>query len=343
MTPVCIQSNDDASIHEAVRRLKAGGVVVIPTETVYGLAASTLDESALAQIFTLKGRPNDNPLIAHVLDQDQASTLVSGWDDRCRRLADRFWPGALTLIFHRRPEVPPVAAGGRDTLAVRCPSHPVARRVLTEFGGPVSAPSANRSNRISPTRASHVVDDYKSVSEAEDLLILDGGACDIGIESTVLDMTSSVPTVLRPGSITRNQLSEVLGPIESLHPTEQVHAPGTAARHYAPETPMILLNRNEIDSRSRAIAHRLGIVLIGSDPGVPGSHTIHVLPNDPLRFGEMLYSVLRELDEADVERILIERPPDIPVWDAVRDRLQRGSTHVSTTRSAGGGSSGGSS
>ena len=343
MSPTCIQSTDEASIREAVTRLKSGGVVVIPTETVYGLAASTFDESALAGIFTLKGRPNDNPLIAHVLDQDQAATLVSGWDDRCRRLADQFWPGALTLILHRRPEVPAIAAGGRDTLAVRCPAHPVARRVLQGFGGPVSAPSANRSNRISPTRASHVVDDYKSVPEAGDLLILDGGPCDIGIESTVLDMTSSIPTVLRPGSITRSQLSEVIGPVERFDPTEQIHAPGTSARHYAPQTPMVLLDRDEIDSRSRAATHPLGVVSIGSDPDVSGSHIVHVLPNDPSRYGEMIYSVLRGLDEADVERILIEHPPRTPDWDAVRDRLQRGSVHVSTMRSPGGGSSGGSS
>jgi L-threonylcarbamoyladenylate synthase len=343
MTGVQVQTPDAASINEAADRLRAGQVVVIPTETVYGLGASTLDAGALAKVFILKQRPEDNPLIAHVLDGEHAATLVSDWDERCRRLAEAFWPGPLTMILQRRPEVPDIASGGRNTLAVRSPSHPVARAVLTAFGGPISAPSANRSNRISPTLAAHVADDYLGVEEANDLLVLDGGGCDFGIESTVLDMTSPVPTILRPGSITLAAIADVIGQVDRAHSEKQTNSPGTTSRHYAPRTPMCLMDRDAIEAELRSTTESCVVLLFGSTLDGVDQPVIHTLPDDPIRCGEALYSTLRELDKGQHDRILVERPPVGPGWDAVRDRIQRASVDVSTTRSAGGGSSGGSS
>ena len=343
MIDIHVHTPDAASINEAADRLRSGGIVVVPTETVYGLAASTSDASAINKVFTLKSRPANNPLIAHVLDEDQACSIVSGWDDRCRLLAEHFWPGPLTLILPRRPGVPPIAAGGRETLAVRSPAHPVARALLTALGAPFSAPSANRSNMISPTRASHVVDDYQAVQEADGLLVLDGGACEIGIESTVLDLSTSVPTILRPGSISSAHIESVLGSVAHVQSDQQIHAPGTASRHYAPETPMHLLDRDAILQSIQSPDERLGVIMFGSNPPVSDRHSIHTLPDAPVVYAERLYATLRSLDGMGLDRILVEHPPDAPGWDAVHDRLQRGSTHVSTTRSAGGGSSGGSS
>ena len=343
MIDIRVHTPDAASIDEAADRLRSGDVVVVPTETVYGLAASTSDASAISRIFTLKSRPADNPLIAHVLDEAQACSVVSGWDDRCRALAEHFWPGPLTMILPRRPVVPAIAAGGRDTLAVRSPAHPVARAVLTALGTPFSAPSANRSNMISPTRASHVVDDYRTVQEADGLLVLDGGECEFGIESTVLDLTTSDPTILRPGSIPSTEIESLLGSVACVQPNTQIHAPGTASRHYAPRTPMHLLHRDEILGIIQSQDEHLGVIVFGSDLPSSRVHSIHRLPDSPDSYAERLYSTLRSLDGMGLDRILVEHPPDTTGWDAVRDRLQRGSTHVSTTRSAGGGSSGGSS
>ena len=344
MTGVHVQNSDAASINEAADRLRVGEVVVIPTETVYGLGASTLDERALSKVFSLKDRPPNNPLIAHVLDGAHASTVVSGWDEQCQQLAEVFWPGPLTMILNRRPEVPAIASGGRNTLAVRSPSHPVARAVLTAFGGPISAPSANRSNRISPTLASHVIDDYRGVEAANGLLVLDGGACDFGIESTVLDMTTTVPTILRPGSITQSAIANVIGSIESTQAGAQTHSPGTSGRHYAPRTPMCLLEYSELEAELQSTNRSNAIIIFTQKPNASRpDDTIYTLPDDPITCGGMLYSTLREIDKLDVDRILVERPPNGSEWDAVRDRFQRGSVDVSTTRSAGGGSSGGSS
>ena len=191
---------DEHTLHEAATRLEGGGVVVMPTETVYGLAGSTMHPAAIDSIYRIKGRPSDNPLIAHVLDADGARSVVTGWDDRCDRLVDAFWPGPLTLVLGRSDAVPPAASGGRDTIAVRCPRHPAARALLKVFGGPVSAPSANRSGSVSPTTAAHVMDEFDGVDE--ELLLIDGGPCAIGIESTVLDLTTDPVRILRPGSIT---------------------------------------------------------------------------------------------------------------------------------------------
>ena len=207
--PRLVQATDDV-IAQAAHMLGDGQVVAFATETVYGLGAGTFQSVALERIYQLKGRPQRNPLIAHVLDQSQAARVVAQWDERCRRLAEQFWPGPLTIVAPRGADVPDPATAGWSTIAVRAPSHPLARRLLSAFGGPISAPSANRSGHVSPTTAQHVADDF---DDADDLMILDGGACGIGIESTVVDLSGAVAQMLRPGAISIEQLRELLGEV----------------------------------------------------------------------------------------------------------------------------------
>ena len=229
--PRLLQSNHDG-VEEAAARIEAGGVVAFPTETVYGLGASTFAVDGLKLIYEIKGRPSDNPLIAHVLDAVEARTLVSGWDLRCSRLAAKFWPGPLTMILNKAIDVPDEATAGLQTIAVRSPMHPVARALLYAFDGPISAPSANRSGHISPTTTEHVMGDFP---EQDDLLVLEGGRANFGIESTVLDLTGEKPVIRRPGSITLESLSRVLGAVEVAQGIGQGVSPGTRLIHYAPK------------------------------------------------------------------------------------------------------------
>ncbi len=229
----------DEGIVEAVRQLRRGAIVVFPTETVYGLGADTFNPEAIDAVYALKGRSQDMPLIAHVYDSRQARELVAVWDDRCERLVERFWPGPLTLVLPRADHLPSRATAGRSTIAVRAPAHPVARKLIGGFDGPISAPSANRSGDRSPTTAGHVVAD---LAEFEDLMVLDGGPCEVGIESTVLDLTPesasegapadrpSPPRVLRLGGVSREEIQDVVGLIvDSSPPIHDASAQGVAA------------------------------------------------------------------------------------------------------------------
>lgn len=338
--PPRIVTADEAGIAAASARLASGELVVMPTETVYGLAGATHDPEALEKIYTLKGRPTHNPLIAHVPGADEARCLVRNWDERCDALADQFWPGPLTLILQRDDSVPPLASGGLETLAVRSPSHPVARSLMKAFGHPVSAPSANRSGRVSPTRPEHVVADYSDMEEASGLLVLDGGPCHLGIESTVLDLSGVEPRILRPGSLSRAELVQVIGEVSCTMTMEQDVSPGTGKGHYSPRTPMELLDRASIEKRMAEDTDPPAVLLLG---GSTTAGNAIILERDPMVCAKGLYSALRELDATASSRLLVEKPPAGAGWDAIRDRLQRASTEVSTTRSAGGGSSGGSS
>lgn len=340
MTCLRIMPVDEAALDIASERLASGGLVVMPTETVYGLAGSTHDPGALEKIYRLKGRPGNNPLIAHVSGTNEAHGLVHGWNDCCEELAERFWPGPLTMILQRHESVPAIASGGLETLAVRSPSHPVARSLLDRFGGPVSAPSANRSGGVSPTCAEHVLQDYQDMEEAADLLILDGGQCDIGIESTVLDLSGPCPRILRPGRLSVVDLADVLDNVSFELTREQGASPGTTTTHYAPHAPVELLNREAIEQRLGVGDEQVAALLIG---GTAPTGNVTILDTDPVNFARCLYSALREIDSTTPTRILVELPPPGNQWDAIRDRLQRASAQVSTTRSAGGGSSGGSS
>ena len=314
----------DLSIEIAAEALRAGRPVAFPTETVYGLGALTLDAAGCAEVYRMKGRPAANPLIAHVLDASGARAIASAWCPRCDELASRLWPGPLTIVVARRPEVPGVAVGGRPTIAVRSPSHPVARRLLEELGGAaVSAPSANRWGRISPTNARHVAEEF--VAE-DDLVILDGGRSQFGLESTVIDLSGPRPTLLRPGSVTLEALREILGEVDAPEILEQGASPGTAARHYAPRTTATLVPfggvRDALAGQKAPAA-----VLCFDSSHVPSPHTATAMPRDAAVYASALYDALRSVDSLGCARILIEAPPSSDgLWRAVVDRLRRATT-----------------
>ena len=316
--PRLVEPTPDA-IAEASRLLERGQLVVFPTETVYGLGADTRNAEAVQKIYALKGRPADNPLIAHVYDDEQARPIVARWDDRCAALSQRFWPGPLTLVLDRAEIVDPAATAGLDTIAVRAPRHVVARALLHTFGRSISAPSANRSGRVSPTSAQHVIDDFP---EADELLVLDGGLCQIGIESTVLEMTGPILRVLRPGAITVEQLREVLGEVEAPQITRQQASPGTTLRHYAPQIPAELVDTAQLAQRLAAGAP--AAVLCFDPESVKPPHVAVSMPRSAEPYAARLYDALRIADVSGLSRILIEWPQETHgQWASILDRLRR--------------------
>ncbi len=313
----------EPSIARAADLLRAGEPVAFPTETVYGLGADTFNEAALGRVFELKGRGSDNPLIAHVLGPAGARRVAVGWDDRCERLARRCWPGPLTIVLRRARSVPPRATAGWPSIAVRAPAHPVARALLEAFGGPVSAPSANVSGGVSPTTAAHVVADF---ADAGDLLVLDGGACAVGIESTVVDLTTDVARVLRPGGVTASQLRELLGEIVDDCIGSQGPGPGTTMRHYAPRTATELLDEQVLPGRLAELTEP-AVVLCFDDAPVAQPHRAIVMPRTAGPYAARLYAALREADDVPGALILVVRPPSrAGLWSAVLDRVGR-ATH----------------
>lgn len=323
--PVDPASPDPEVIATAARRIRAGELVAFPTETVYGLGAHALDPEAVRKIFAAKGRPATNPVIVHVADAAAARTLSSAWPTVADSLAERFWPGPLTLVVPARDTLPAEVRAGLPSVGVRVPAHPVALALLRAAAVPIAAPSANRSNQLSPTTAAHV---REGLGDAAGL-ILDGGPADVGIESTVLDLTGPVPKVLRPGGIAREQLESVLGPVgletTAIAEASPRAAPGMMARHYAPRARLELLPPERL--QGAALAHlaagrKPGLLVIGA-PTPAGARVIR-LPGDPAGYGRGLYSALHDLD-AGADVILVEAPPALPAWEGVRDRLARGS------------------
>ena len=317
-----------SNIQIAADALRAGGVVAFPTETVYGLGACTLNVVAIERVYQLKGRPADNPLIAHVLDATLARDVVAAgcWDERCESLARRFWPGPLTLVLPKSARVSDRATAGRPTVAVRSPQHSAAQALLEAAGQPISAPSANRSGRVSPTSARHVLDEFASVAEARDLLILDGGECEVGIESTVLDLTSSPPRILRHGSVTLEQLRAVLGEVEAPAVETQSAGPGTSPSHYAPRTPAELVAPEQVQATLRRLGDQgqRGVALVFDPDMIKPPHRAVTMPQDGERYAHDLYQRLREADGMGCDRIVVESPPQTSqVWRAVHDRLRR--------------------
>jgi L-threonylcarbamoyladenylate synthase len=319
---------DPVAIAEAARVLRDGGLVAFATETVYGLGADATNPAAVARIFEAKGRPPSNPLIVHVADKADALDCVSTWPDRADRLADRFWPGPLTMVLPRSPIIPDIVTADQDTVGVRVPSTGVARWLIFEAGRPIAAPSANRSTGISPTRARHVIKDLGTRVD----LILDSGPTTIGIESTVLDLSGDRPRVLRPGEITREELSEFLGetvegPDDRFEPGAPARSPGQMAIHYAPRTPTYRMELDQLPSKP--IEGRFCTLILGYPPDrllrpeiQEFSYGYFVEPRDA---AEAIYDRLHELDELGLDFILIIPPPDEPRWAAVRDRVWRAS------------------
>ncbi len=318
------------AILAAAARLRDGGLVAFPTETVYGLGADALNPDAVSRVFSLKGRPAQNPLIVHVADSAMARPLAARWPDAARRLADAFWPGPLTIVLRRAPVVPAIVAGGGETVALRCPDHPLALALLRACAGPLVGPSANPSGRVSPTTAAHV----RAAFTSEQVLVLDGGPCRIGIESTVVSLAGDFPRVLRLGAVSAVHIGDVLGvqPLvgadEGGAPGGALSSPGMLPSHYAPSTPLTLFDAKapprELERSPRpivVITHREAFALPRE---CRGPRTLVRMPADAERYGARLYAALREADEAGSEMILLETPADAgPLWDAIRDRLSR--------------------
>ena len=310
-----------ATIATAAALLHNGRLVAFPTETVYGLGADATSAAAVGRIFTAKGRPSTNPLIVHVADVSVARRYAATWPIIADRLAEAFWPGPLTIVLPKTAAIVVEAPAGRQTVGLRVPNHPLALELLRAFGGPVAAPSANKSNRVSPTTAAHV---RQELGDAVDL-VLDGGPCSVGIESTVLDLSTATPTILRPGGISREQIEAVVGrPVATFagsvaHDVAAV-SPGQQLVHYSPQTPAYRFTpsqRNALDTRDAAM------MALGTSNDV-ARRGLHVeMPQSPEAYAQHLYAVLRDLDAMNPPAIYIEMPPDAPAWQAVRDRIGR--------------------
>lgn len=321
---------DDRAIAQAAQALREGHLVGLPTETVYGLAANATDDAAVAKIFVAKGRPADHPLIVHVASAAQVPGFAAHVPGFAQALIDAFWPGPLTLILPRQTGVATASAGGQDSIGLRCPSHPVAQQLLqacADLGVQgLSAPSANRFGRVSPTTAAHVQSEL-----GPDLLILDGGECQVGIESTIIDCTRGAPILLRPGHITRVQIETACGHAVADKNAELAmaqaapRASGTLESHYAPRAKVRLMTAQDIDAKLNALgphANNLG-VWSAVRPDAGAGVVWRAQASGAEQAAHDLFSVLRDLDARGVSQIWVQLPPDTPEWEGVRDRLQR--------------------
>jgi len=319
-----------AAVRRATELLRAGEVVALPTETVYGLAANALDAAAVARIFEIKGRPAHNPLIVHVASLEVARLCVADWPRLADRLAAAFWPGPLTLVLPRAQTIPDLVTAGGPTVGVRWPSHPFIQAVIRECDFPLAAPSANLSNSISPTNAEHV---RKQLGEKL-RLIVDGGQSQVGLESTVLDLTVSPPRVLRPGMIHGESLAAAGLPIaDGGLPVEAgaLRSPGLLKKHYSPKAKLILLRwRDDAELRSQILNFKFQISKchVIAHTHIPAGEPflgVSVMPHDAEAFARALYAELHRCDEAGAEVIVVEAPPEGPEWRAIADRLRRAS------------------
>ena len=312
----------DREIEQAVAVLRAGGLVAFPTETVYGLGADASNPDAVGKIFAAKGRPHHHPLIVHVADAVQLANWAREIPEAARKLARKFWPGPLTLILKRSPRVSDLVTGGQDTVALRVPSHPVAQVLLRRFGGGVAAPSANRFGRVSATTAEHVRREFGGTVDC----VLDGGAADVGIESTIVDLAGVQPTLLRPGWITAQQLEGVLGAPLAAPDSRSPRAPGTLAAHYAPQTPLILAEGNLLVELAGSLTRqgkRVAVLAYSALQPLLPELTWIAAPQDASGYAHDLYANLRRLDETGCDAILVEKAPQDAAWAAINDRLTR--------------------
>jgi L-threonylcarbamoyladenylate synthase len=316
-----------ADIQQAATLLRQGELVAFPTETVYGLGADAANPAAVARIFAAKGRPADHPLIVHIPDVSHLERWARDIPAEAHALAGAFWPGPLTLILKRHPDVPDAVTGGQDTVGLRIPNHPVALELLRAFGGGIAAPSANRFGRISPTTAQHVREDLGDAIS----MVLDGGPCQVGIESTIIDLTGKRARVLRPGMLSGVAIGRVLGrnpldpddPMAPAPPAPRVS--GSMEAHYAPRTPLVLMPDDSLPIELRnALVKKLRVAVLATHPApfeMPGV-SWHIAPADPAGFAHELYARLHELDALGVDRIVVQKPAGQP-WQAVLDRLKR--------------------
>ena len=311
----------DAALDEALARLRAGELVVIPTETVYGLAADAENPAAVARIFSLKGRPATRPLIVHIPSAEALSDWAEHVPDYALTLAQEFWPGPLSLVLQSTARVPDAVTGGQPSVALRVPAHPITLALLQKFGGGLAAPSANRYGRISPTTPAHVRAQFGD----ETPYILDGGPCRGGIESTIVSCLETTPRILRPGLISATDIREVTSLTVSVQreATAEVRTAGQDASHYAPITPTLMIHRDDPALWPEPAGRRVGFLGF-ADPPMAVSMSVR-LPDDPAAAAERLYAELHRLDGAGLDVILLEAPPAGPEWDGIRDRLARAS------------------
>src|SRR5215472_12538990 len=315
-------------IETAVQALRDGELVAFPTETVYGLGANAQNPAAVRRIFEVKGRPPDHPVIVHLDSPRYLHRWVREVPDSAGRLAELFWPGPLTMVMPRAANVHDVITGGQDTIAIRVPAHPMAQQVLTAFGGGIAAPSANRYGRLSPTRAEHVREEFGEAVR----VILDGGECQIGLESTIVAFEDGSVRLLRPGSITAAQLKKVVDELLIGVDAVSPRVPGSPPTHYAPRTPLTIVPAGEIDAQADAASAGGRRVAVLAQRLPLRAHKYVTWINAgrrPEGYGRDLYTNLRTLDKAGCQCILVQAVPDAEHWDAVRDRLLRAATSVS--------------
>jgi len=310
----------NADVRRAAQILGAGGLVAFPTETVYGLGADASSEAALKRLYAVKRRPADHPVIVHFASAEDAFGWARQVPEAARSLAARFWPGPLTLILKRGPQVGDFITGGQDAIGLRVPAHPVAQALLREFGKPIAAPSANRFGRVSPTAAEHV---RRDLGDEVDL-ILEGGASEVGIESTIVDLSRGRAVLLRPGAISQADLERALGEPLSVPDAAAPRASGTLERHYAPQIPLRLVPPYALDAEIARAGGRVA-VLAFSHPDARAARWLR-MPREAAAYARRLYAALRELDQSGCAQILVEQPPDEAAWLAVRDRLKRAAT-----------------
>ena len=312
----------DPDIDKAVAILKRGGLVAFPTETVYGLGADASNPAAIKKLYAAKGRPADHPVIVHLADVAQLPQWACEITPAAQKLAQKFWPGPLTMILRRAPGVSDAVTGGQDTVGLRIPSHPVAHALLKKFGGGIAAPSANRFGRVSATTAEHVRQEFAGSID----LVLDGGQSEVGIESTIVDATGKQPVLLRPGHISAREIEQTVRVPLTASTAESPRAPGTLVRHYAPATPLMVMEGDlllELAASLTRQGKRVAVLARGTLRPLLSALTWIAAPHDAAAYAHDLYANLRMLDAAACDAILVEKPPQQPEWAAVNDRIDR--------------------
>jgi len=321
-------------IDAAVQALRDGELVAFPTETVYGLGANAQNPAAVRKIFEAKGRPTTHPVIVHLDSPRYLHRWVREVPESAVKLADRFWPGPLTIVMQRAPQVHDIVTGGQDTVAIRVPAHPMAQQLLTAFGGGIAAPSANRYGRLSPTRPEHVRDELGEAVR----VVLDGGECQIGLESTIVACEGASVRLLRPGAVTAGQLRSVVGELTLGADLQSPRVPGSTASHYAPTTPLVIVPAGEIDAQAAAMSEGGRRIAVLAQRLPLKSHKYVTWINAgrrPEAYAQDLYANLRTLDKAGCQQILVQDVPSDERWDAVRDRLIRAASKLSDTDDTG--------
>ncbi|WP_058022823.1 L-threonylcarbamoyladenylate synthase [Pseudohongiella spirulinae] len=312
----------DCNIEHAAKILRAGGLVAFPTETVYGLGADAGNDTALLNIYRVKQRPAGHPLIVHLADAQLLHRYARDIPESAWTLAELFWPGPMTIVLKASKHTSRVLTGGQDTVGLRVPSHPVARSLLNAFDAGIAAPSANRFGRISPTQARHVTEELGS----DVGLVLDGGSCEVGLESTIVDLSADQARILRPGAVTQAQIEAVIGELSPDTKGSLPRVPGTHTSHYAPLTPLSLVTRQSLQQQLEQSADsqsRIAVLSMTAQPLTFKGTAWKMMSNTCKEYGQQLFSTLRELDRLQCEKIIVESPPSTPEWEAVNDRLAR--------------------